>query len=228
MKSRIVRVGVLIASVMGLLATATPAEASYVKNVTLTGNAALFNCKDATTGAPSPGLSYPVWTSGGATTTEIPDTKTEYKPGPKGTGIEVNTIVLNGNLCDFFFGANCVKVSVGNKKTGVDTCTITATGTVTGFCGLSSGLGTAVLVNTSNTLTQKPDVVTDFKFSSTVTTLRVSDKDGDPTDWIQGQVSVNPNVQITGGGSCTNKTATTFLIAGDVVIKQCNGSTPAC
>ncbi len=220
MKSRIVRVGVLIASVMGLLVTSTPAEASYVKNVALTGAAILFNCKDAKTGDPSPGLSYPVWTSGAATMTEVPDTTTTTKTGAKGV-TEVNTEVLNGNLCDFTFGAVCIKVSVGTKKTGVDNCLIIATGTVTGFCGLSSGTGKAILTNLGPVTGGPPNketlLIDTFKFSSTGTTLRVSG--GDATQNIQGKVSVKPN--LLGPGSCTNKTATTFIINGDVVIKDC-------
>ncbi len=214
MKSRIVRISVLIASVMGLLVTSTPAEATWVKNVTLNGIAVLINCKDAVTGAPSNGLSDPMWTSGGTTTTEVPDVKTETKTGPKGEP-QVNTIVLNGNLCYFGFAADCVKESVGKKK-GFDTCTIAATGTVTGFCGMSSGTGTAVLRNTSNTILLKPDVVTDFKFSEIARRMVISG--GNSTQNVHGEVTRNENMAAS--GSCTNKTSTTFLIQGDVVIKK--------
>lgn len=198
MKLRVARVGVLIATVMGLMLTMTPAEATWVKTVTFTGSATLLNCG----GFGSPGVDG-----------VVPDTKTTTKLGPKGEP-EVNTEVLNGNKCDFVLSTTaCVKESVG-KKLGTDVCVITAVGTVLGFCGLSFGTGRAVITNLTNTVQPKPDVVTDFKFSSTGTTLRVSG--GNMTQNVHGEVSAVPSAT----GSCTNKTATGFLVSGEVVVKR--------
>lgn len=196
MKLRAARLGVLIATVMGLMVTTTPAEADWVKTVTFTGTATLTGCP----GLASPGV-------GGV----VPITATTTKPGPKGEPL-VNNTVLNGNTCDFGLGTTvCVKLSAG-KKIGSDLCAIVAGGIVTGFCGLSSGAGTAVLTNLTS---GKADVVTDFKFWSAGGTLTVSG--GTATQWVKGEVTAVP---VT--GSCTDKTATGFLINGEVVIKHLN------
>lgn len=201
MRLRVVRFGVLIASVMGLLVTSTPAEATTVKTVTFQGLATLTACS----GLASPGVNG-----------VVPDTTTTTKTGPKGEP-EVNTTVHNGNLCDFTLESTdggCVKESTG-KKTGTDNCKIKATGKVTGFCGSSSGTGTAVLENEGPVTggpSTKTDLVSDFKFSSTGTSLRVSG--GNAATNLHGEVSAVP---VT--GSCTNKTATGFNIAGEIVIK---------
>lgn len=200
MKLRIARLGVLIATVMGLMVTMTPAEATTVKIVTFTGTATV-QCG---------GLAYP------GVNMVVPATTTAPKAGPKGEP-EVNTTVHNGNTCDFVLASTlCVKLSLG-KKTGVDNCTIVATGTVTGFCGLSSGLGTAMLTNNGPVIgggePTKDNVGIKFKFSSTATTLRVSG--GNTTENIHGVVSAVPLT-----GSCTNTTATGFLITGEVVVKD--------
>lgn len=196
MKSRFVRIGVIIASVTGLMLSMTPAEATWVKTITFTGPAVLANCA----GMVFPGVNG-----------VVPDATTTIKPDPKGFP-EVNTTVRNGNTCDVALSSSaCIKLSVG-KKTGVDLCSMVVSGTVTGFCGLSSGRGTLVVRNLSGL---KADVVTDFKWSEALTIMRISG--GNATQNVTGAVSVLP---IT--GSCTNKTATGFMWSGSLTIKHIN------
>ena len=111
-----------------------------------------------------------------------------------GLGYPVNTVHnLHPHSTTFSFtfglvGACAVKVS------------LSATGTVTGFCGNSFGAGV-----TSNAHA--------FSFVSVGTVLVLSGQ-------VTGVVSALPDP--THSGSCTNETAVRFLITGAVTLRPCN------
>lgn len=197
MRSRRRRSTVLIAGVILLILPAAPAEGLWLKHVTVTGVVVVASCS---------GLAYPG--VGGV----VPDTTTTTKNGPKGEP-ELNTTVHNGNTCDIgFLSTACIKQSVG-KKSGLDLCTMAAVGSITGFCETASGTGTAVLTDVTDSTLLKPDAVTDYKFTWTKSTIRLSG--GDQTQHLHAVLSVMP---VT--GSCTNKTMTGFLMSGEMVIKR--------
>lgn len=202
MKSRLARLGVLLAAVFGLLATMVPAaSADTYKTITIVGQVNLPGCQ---------GLGYPV-----VTNTAVPGLPT-VKPGPK-PGTTVANIPPQGNHCNFeLVPAVCTKTSVGKKIAAVDTCGIIATGTVWGYCGYSTGQGNAVVDATT-----KEPISTTFKFTGVGGLLTVTG--GNANKNIVGEIAALPTV-----GTCANKTATGFTVAGEVVYKDCNnGGTTA-
>lgn len=96
-----------------------------------------------------------------------------------------------------FTAGACLPVTAGGK--GVPMSGLFATGTVTGACGLSTGSG-----STTNGHA--------FSFLSQGTLLVL-------TGAAAGAVSAASNP--TAGGSCTNTTATNFLITGAVAKRHC-------
>ncbi|HVF74321.1 MAG TPA: hypothetical protein VM938_04680 [Acidimicrobiales bacterium] len=123
-----------------------------------------------------------------------------------GFGYPVNTVhVLHPHTANFSFGFTA--------GTCVSKTSLSASGTVTGYCGLSSGGGATTNGHS-------------FNFTSTGTVLVLT---GDVT----GTVSAAPDP--THSGSCTNETATRFLITGEVVKSHttaaprlCDATTTAC
>ena len=234
MKLKSARFGVLLVALAGVLATMVPsAQATTYKTITITGNATL-----------SVGFGYP----GAPPTHKLPcgynslsDVMTEptaetvakvlatpqcttAKAGPK-PGTTVVNVRPGGNTANFAFSnVVCVKTSTSvlklptMSKTGVDQCRLTATGTVTGFCGLSTGTGTATITNLSG---NKTDTNMVFKFTGVGGVLHVTG--GNATENIVGDVNATPTA---GTGSCAMKAAREFTVTGSVEYKKCTGTTP--
>lgn len=220
MRNRIVRLGVLFASVLSLVGVMSPpAHATKVTTVTFTGTATLDN------GFGSPGLNG------------TPTVTTTTKTGKKGLPTVENTVGGGNDAAFGFSETTCVASSTSSKGPKLDgttkppeetstSCTIRATGAVSGFCGLSSGTGTATAAAGSQTYT-----VPTFKFWSTPGGLKVtSNQDNafktNPAGTVTatgGQfnafvTAAPPNPTNTVGESCTNKTARTFRITGEANI----------
>lgn len=120
MKSRLIRIGAFVATIVSMFASATPAQAASHSSALFTGN--------ATT---SP-LGYPCTPPGSV-------------PGP-------NCPPLGGGpFGGFTFQSTaCLgyKINILSPKTTTasgPSCSITAAGTLQGYCGLASGSGTATL-----------------------------------------------------------------------------------
>jgi hypothetical protein len=199
MKVRIARLGVLLAAVVGLVASsAAPAGATGAGVVVVQGN--------ATVGA---GIAYPcIDPASGVPPISVP------KCLPPQLG--------NPNSATFAFvgtGAGVI-VNGPNKgaKTGTveaGTFTVTANGTVSGACGLSVGViatGTVTPIIPVGTKTKNRTYVGGFIGVGGVLVIQGTTN---KAEVIVGAVLAVP---IPGQGSCTDKGPKVFLIAGAVAV----------
>jgi hypothetical protein len=128
---KLARIGVLVLSLLGMAGTLapTPAEATTVGAVVFNGNAFVHGH----------GIAFPFIDSDGPT-------------GPNGVPLDLNKTPLNlSNSASLFFtSTTCVAAAVNVAKepkppVEAGLCTITATGNVHGYCGLSEGQVSGVI-----------------------------------------------------------------------------------
>ena len=216
---RRLRVAVLLAAVSDLAGTAVPpaqAQTGYAKAVFI---------GTATTTSP---LSYPC--VGPGSTTDLSKcpgigntgTVTTYTP----TGATTSTNVpIGGNSVGFTFASTlCVGQASTVTSTGVGagTCSISAAGSLTGSCGLSVGRGTATLTFPSM-FGPPPTFTVNFAWKGANQKLRITGTvAGSTASYVTGEVEVTPvpTVNIlpttTIGNSCSFKTATVWLVRGEI------------
>ncbi len=202
MRSRLARVGLILAAVLGIAATNIPsANATTVAAVVFVGNATV-----------TPGLGYPCTPA----PSNCPPTVT-VNPGPP------PSVTIGGTSGGFTFNSLVcvgVKVDIAKPKgTGPHgpLCSITASGSITGYCGLSQGSGSGVI----GFAPVAPKTVTfNFHFTSVGGTLVIT---GTTTGAKAGGTIVSvvqaiPN--ITTGQSCAGgKTGQRdFIIVGAAVV----------
>jgi hypothetical protein len=196
------RVAGLIGMALGLvMASAPAAQAASVLTVEFTG--------DATLGC---GLGYPGITGGTPGVT----TSTQTAPYP-----HVLTHITGGaTSCPFAVTpqtSTCAAEEVSPKKTppvNAGLCTISANGTVEGYCGLSAGHGTATIITPWNTF----DV--DFYFTGVGGTLEltglITKRSTGQTGKFTATVEAVPPTPVTtpAGGSCLSGSASVFRLTG--------------
>lgn len=209
---------VLVAGVLGLLATAAPpASATTIVSVVFQGTATL-----------SGPLGFPCVGPGGTpdASNKCPIIDTTDTAQIDITSTTNVTVPIGGNTRSFVFSSGpCVGLGVNVNKPKPDpvvvgTCTIAAAGTVTGHCGLSIGRGTAT-VTVSNVVPPATKTVTGgFQFVGVGGTLVILPRPLINTSTaISGVVEAIPvpvpTVEPLGiDNSCARKTARVFLIAG--------------
>lgn len=225
MKVKLARLGVLMASVLGLLGvTLAPAQAIQVGTVAFIGDAIItgggrlgYPCTIDIDDIDIPG-DVP-----GCLLTAVNGTSVTFKPGKLGMS-EVNLTQSNGNTGNFGFGSTtCVGLKLTVDKPGKSTgaagplCSIGATGVVTGYCGLSSGTGVGFFTLGIKTLSFT------FKFWDVGGTLIVSGTyAGAGAGDIKGVFEVIPDLPILSTTSCTNKWAIHFTIVGLATLLDLN------
>jgi hypothetical protein len=204
MKFRLARLSVLLLPILGMLAaTAAPADALItIGGAVIQGRATV-----------AAGLSYPCVSNGGPDLTKCPP--------PVGAG--------NGPLGVSFTGSGVAQVDSVNKKgctAPVDACvevgtiTVNATGSVNGWCGLSTGTLTGTItaapLPVANKAKNRTFTVT---FTGVGGALILTGTTGKGEN-IDGAVAAVPDA--VGGSSCTNKAAKAFIVAGIVNIWKVN------
>lgn len=199
----------MVTAVGGLMAVAMPpAQATTTKTITITG---IMTLRGGAFGFPcTPNKPCP------------PATTTTVKPDAKGVP-SVNFTMQNGNHAEFDFNTTtlCVKTSASTptkttQKGGAPAqCRVSATGSIWGWCELATGLGTATITNLSN---NKSTITTAIKFTWSGPNVHITG--GNNTTNITGDPAMAPEPAAVGGPSCTNKTATRFTIAGNLIYKD--------
>lgn len=203
MKIALARAAVLLTTVLAFVGVGAPGA-----NATSFGSVAYVG--DAFIGGG--GLGYPC-TPIGTTGDCVPTVSVTTKPKEPDVPVTPNVTVSSGNSRTFGVATVvCVgpKLTVNKppKANGVNPgpCAIGATGAVTGYCGLSSGAGTGVV-----TFAGQPITFT-FKFFTVGGTLFFY---GRATEGHTGPMSgVAEAIPDPLTGSCTNKTATHFILVG--------------
>lgn len=209
------RVVALFAAVVALSATSTPpASATVAAEIVFEGFAYL-----------SSGLSYPCLPF----TTTSPFTKCPLFGWPHGTttvnGTTV-TVPIGGNVRGFTFMSSACLGSAGTfNEPGLPpatagSCTMIASGVVTGHCGLSQGEGAAFLV-LGGTLTPPVPIGFQFQWVGAGGTLWItSDPIPNINAMLVGTAQATPFPQVTFTplpivwNSCFDKTAVTFELTG--------------
>jgi hypothetical protein len=197
MKSRLTHFGVLLVSVLALMAGFAPSgSANTIGGLIVQGT--------ATVGA---GLSYPCVGNGAPDLTKCPP--------PIGAG--------NGPIGVTFNGLGVGQIdNVGKPKCGgLPACleagvwAITATGTINGWCGLSSGTlnGTISPTLALGTKSKVRSFSITYSSAGGVLVITGSTNKGET---IAG--AVHAAADVTTGSSCTNKAAKNFIVAGIVSI----------
>lgn len=218
MRRTVATIAVFVTALSGL--TASPARATTVKVVTVTGSISVS----------SGGLGYPGVGHGGTpnvdkvpcTTGGTPDPSCiELKNGPKGEPI-VN-IRPEGNHAGISFASTaCVKVSASTdlaKKTpGPALCAFSVDGVVWGYCGLSTGLGVATLTNQNPPPLTKETVSSAVKFTNIAGIWYLTG--GSSRTWISGALASHPVPATPGGPDCLTKSANTFAFEGELYYKD--------
>lgn len=111
-----------------------------------------------------------------------------------------------------FASSTCDGASEGKKGPQADTsCSITATGTVTGFCGLSNGTANGTITFAGQSISFSVSWTSPPSGGGTLILMGSADKGGQ-TGTVKGEVTAVPT-----GGSCLAGGATGFTIAGTVV-----------
>jgi hypothetical protein len=206
---RSARTGAILMAVLGTAATfVPPASAEGVKDLAFQGTANVTG-----------GLGAPVLTG-------TPSLTAKSQPDKKNPPFNVT----GGNTrTGTFASTTCAGVSAMPKPEkptpagqGPFTCSIGAAFTVDGFCGLSDGKGTGTATGTSATGVTQTIGYKFTWFSSAMELVLMGNWwfGGGPEPappFIDGDlVGVVNAVPVT--GSCTNKTATGFLIQGTVTL----------
>ena len=227
------RAAAVLAGVAGLAGVLVPpASAEGTKTVVFVGTATVTG-----------GLGYPCTNTTPPTVT-LPDEPTKgTKTCPPQTRVNPGAnkkqklVDVNGDTRTGTFTSQtgvCVATGVtvgkGNKApANAGTCVITSAFTVTGYCGLSQGVGSAT-ITVANTTPPNQIYNADYTWfsSGTLLTLRgqawTGTKPATPDWYLTGTVSAAPNLLVA-GTSCTNKTGQVFNIEGAVDIVHPNPST---
>jgi hypothetical protein len=197
------RIWILVLLAVGLVTSSTPAaEAFTLGCVAFTGPAVLTACG---------GLGYP--TTGNSGTPVIPPPiSIETAPYPHGL------VVWGGESCGLALSSSaCAGVEMTTKKPvplGAGLCSLTGSGSVSGFCGLASGHVTIIIVHGVQTY------AVDVYFSIVDGTIVITGLITKTTTGQTGKFSAlgeatGPAETVTpGGGSCLASTATFFTLAG--------------
>lgn len=240
MRSKFARLGVVAAGLLALIGGITPpAQATTVGAVVFTGTATLdgplgYPCADST----QPDLNFPKCPqgtlpgSGGSplilTTNSLPlDILDITNPLSITTTVELGQLpyIHGGNARGVSFGSLvCVTAGVNVLKPGKPTthanagCSIAASGTVRGWCGLSTGKTTGTA---TDGLGQTYAIDTHFYGVGSMLFVNghYTKANGDK-GWVRGVVNATPP---PGPGtpptnSCSSKTATTFIVTGAVAL----------
>lgn len=220
MKLGIIRAGVGVASVVGLLGLpSTPASATSAGVISFTGNAITgggglgFACTLADIPGNVPGCLLTAVT--GTTITTKPKPVLGFLPN-------VNVTQSSGNYRTFTFSSKtCVsgKASVFKTKTPANAglCFIAASGVITGYCELATGAGThgswmtGVVGNQGLTFFLKFVIVA----GNTVVTGIATDTSTGKSGPIKGLLLAFPD-PIPSTGSCFDKTSTHFTFIGNL------------
>jgi hypothetical protein len=227
MRSRIVRLGVLVVGLLGLLGVATPpAQARTIGTIVFDGTATLdgglgYPCADATVDTSLPKCPQGV---GNAGTPLVLTTKSLPLPTPAGA-VELGQLpYIHGSLTrGFGFAADlCVDVMVNINKLGkapahAGPCAIGATGTVQGWCGLSTGLAAGTF---TDALGQNWSFRIHFHGYGGQLIIRghitKQTNTVGQTGLLVGVVNAAPPIATVTPGSCTNQTARDFQVTGSV------------
>lgn len=224
----VARAAAVLAGVVGLVATSTsPASAEGLKTIAFTGDATVtgglgYPCTNNTTSTPN--LADNTTSKSGQKTcppdvSVHPNNATNKKGKVVGVNGDTRTGTFGSTAC---VGAGATVGKAGKSAVGAGLCAITAAFTVTGYCGLSQGTGTA-RVTLANEVGNDQTYTANFVWISTGTVLTLRGT-ADPGDWyLTGTVSAAPNPLQP--GSCTNKTGSSFLITGVVTIVHPNPTT---
>jgi hypothetical protein len=204
MKSRLARFSVLFLPVMGLMASITPpAHAFAVSQLVMAGQVTVGN-----------GIAHPCLT--GQTTPPSIDiakcNSTNVAPFTfTGSAVGV-TVKVNKAKCDITDIA-CVQVA---------TYSISASGTIVGACGSSTGSGSGSITKQSDILeTKESSAAATFSFSfvniaNALIVTGTFNRPGLGTGTIFGTPLVSDGPP--GSGSCMNKAPKTLTIAGPLTI----------
>jgi hypothetical protein len=203
---RILRVGVLAASLIGVMGTLapTPADATTEGSVTFRGVATVH----------SHGIAYPLV---GSNTGDIDLSKTPPN--------------FSNSASVTFTSTTCAAAVANVNKAGklpaeAGTCVVGAAGSVHGYCGLSDGHVSGTI---SHAVVGSGTQVYSFHLSwfSAATVLNVSGhwhKHGTTHSGVlKGVVSAVPDPT---AGSCTNKLQKQFIIAGEIAMASTTSGTP--
>lgn len=210
MKSRISRLGVVLLPVLALFASlAPPAHATQVGVIVIQGK--------ANVGA---GLSYPCFGPGTPTAPidlakcPPPIGTGNNPPPPNGTGVGVTfTGTGAGAVVKVQKLPKCASVCVEAGTFGITN----ATGRVYGQCGLSSGTLTGTVASTLSLGTKSNNRTFTVGFQGIGGVLVLSGTTSQ-NETLDGVVAALPDA--TTGGSCTNKDAKAFIIAGPIVVHR--------
>ena len=227
--------GAALLAVVGIVALVPSAQATTRKTITFTGDA-VFSSGFGYPGAPPDNKLPCGYVSLANLLTDSITTVTQKvlgtprcttpKPGPK-PGTTVVNVIPGGNTANFSFssGLACVKTStsagkVNFAKTGLDMCTFTAFGTITGFCGLSTGSGTATITSLTSA---KISSTMPFKFTGLEDMVHITG--GNAQENIMGDVRM---MAAPGTGSCAVKAARQFTLSGSLEYKKCTPNAVPC
>ncbi|HVF75454.1 MAG TPA: hypothetical protein VM938_10430 [Acidimicrobiales bacterium] len=220
MRSRLARLGILAAGVIGLLATGTPsASAQEAGSIAFSG--------EATLSAP---LGYPCTPNDVNTPKCPPNATTTTKNGLKDT--PKANVDPGGQSVAFAFGATVctgANATVGKAPKAPATagaCAITASGRVDGYCGLSMLKGTATIRFGPQTY----NVTFWGQGVGGTLVLKIEGTKATGGGQVQGEVTAEavpvPTVTVgpppTTTNSCAGKTANNFTIAaeGNYIVKN--------
>jgi len=204
---RILRVGVLALSLVGLLGFyAQPASATEVIEITFEG--------DANIGANYSAFGFPA-PEGSKTTLPGTQVKTEHGVTHVNyTGFHNSaTIAFNSTVCA------AEKVTTGKNKhpTGAGTCDITANGSIHGYCGLSTATlsGTIHLELNSGLSTTSQLYSFHVKVTTTGPDVTMTGSIHNHTSGQSGSIVGEAVSGLLTGGTCTTKAPKTAPIAGE-------------
>lgn len=228
------RAAAVLAGVAGLAGVLVPpAAAEGMKTVVFAGRATVteglgYPCTNTT----PPTVTVPDTSPTKGQKTCPPDVRVNPGANKKQKLVDVNGDTRTGRFesTDDACVASGLTFNKGKQTLDAGPCVILSTFVVTGYCGLSQGVGRAT-VTVDNQLGANQTYNADYTWFSSGTVLTVrgqawtgATKPATPDWYLTGTVSAAPN-PLVAGTSCTNKTGQSFLIEGVVVLVHPNPST---